>query len=372
MRFENYIVEAGNESNDTRLQEGVHCVAFGIYQLTRGITKENLTDQELFHKAYDKYCVIDASEDELFGFINDESNSHWIPSVIGTVKAGEKSGYLKKNDYKFYRTLGLMGTIYNEYNRLKKQDKIPLGRDDKWNPSDIWASKHTGLPKAFGSLMDFNGYISEMLEKGEVVGISLKQNSGSPKAVKLGPNEKPVMINYELVSKGRKVFPTGIKIQTAKGIVFFDIRSFNIASGGKVSAEIHVKGSKARHGKVQADVYRKFVGKYGIPQMSDGEIKNIMNTEESLKNLIAGLWRDNNVNFSHDEIEKGWEKDQTTKNKKDMVNFMFISYWRSILHSLQFGAFLRSNRGKANQILTDFYMSGKATTEYSSEYIKIS
>jgi len=95
---------------------------------------------------------------------------------------------MKKNNYTFYRGVSFMNIIYNEFNKLKKRDNISLA-NDKWNPSDIWASSKTSIP-SFDSLIELNQYISKSLKSGAVVGISLKKSTSSPVVEWYGPDEK--------------------------------------------------------------------------------------------------------------------------------------------------------------------------------------
>lgn len=366
MRLEEYLITEISATQMTKLQESLHCVALGIIQLKGKVTVEMLNDPDLFAQSYNRYCDVDAGAEELWQFL--ESSDKWATSVVMAVNALQKSGYLKKRNYTFYRGKGLMNVIYDEFNRLSKNQGIKLA-NDKWNPGDIWASSHKGLPKAFDNLQEYNKFISDSLNKGEIVGISLKQVGKSAKVEWQGPPEKPIITKYDFVKKGNKSFPTGVNIWTTNGIVSFNVRSFNIRKAADIQAEIAVKGSSARHGKVAANVYAGFVRKYNIPQMTDDRIKQYINGGEPvLKELVRNLWSQTGIKLSDGDIDKGWENDQDG----NLDNFLFLGYWKSIIHSLELAAFLEQNKSVADEIVTDFYISGKSISSNSSEFIKVS
>ena len=361
MRFKEYITEEQkNNTLITRLQECLHCVGFSIYQQNGGkLTKELFDDSDVFTKAYNDIDV-DSSENELIIF--KDENPSWVDSIITTVHAVEKSGWLKGKSYKFSRTNGMMDVVYSEFNKIKKQNKIKLN-DDKWNPSDIWASKITGLPKTFDDLMEYNKFISDNLKKGDLVGISLKKVGSSAKVIFQGSSVKPKILKFGLIKKGKKVFPTGVTITTSDGDVKFNARSFRISKCQDIVVELTLS-STARGGKVPSEIYKQMVKKYHIPQMSDKRIKQYMNEgEDKLKEIILSLWKQSNIDYSENIVERGWKKDQPQNYLDDHC------FWKSIIHSLELAAFLSENKSIANDMVMEFYINGKSMSELSSDFI---
>ena len=364
MRLEQFLVnEASNNTLMTRLQEGLHCIGFSIYQIKNDLTKELFEDDETFNKAY-TLVDIDSGLEELKKFMVD--NPSWTDSIIRLVKVVEKSTWLKGKNYKFSRTNGMMDKIYTEFKKLSKQDEIKLN-NDKWNPSDIWASKINALPTSFGNLMEYNKFISDMLKSGKLVGISLKKTKGSAKVIFQGPSVKPIVIELGLIQKTNKLFPTGVVINSSDGDVKFQARSFKIAKCSEISVEISLKNAAARSGKVPAKLYQEIVRDNNIDQMTDKRIKQYMDEGETkLKEIILNLWNrasEGNITISETDVDKAWDNDQPEKYMDD------ICFWKSIIHSLELAAFLRESGSAADDILMSFYINGKSLGELSSDFI---
>jgi hypothetical protein len=127
MRFNRYLISEA--SDRTSLQEGLHCIAFGIGQVIRKkkITMENLQDPELFHQSFQNFCNIDASYDLLWEFnLSEES---WRKSIITASNTLRATDWLKGFKYKFYRGTSLMNDIYSLYNKLKALEGIKMAND---------------------------------------------------------------------------------------------------------------------------------------------------------------------------------------------------------------------------------------------------
>ena len=364
MRFKRYLIfEASkNASKTTRLQECLHCIGLGIYQIKKkAITIQDIQDEALFRKAFDRYVDIDTGYNELYKFVLDNPNK-WVEAVVRSTNALKKSKWMKKNNYTFYRGVSFMNIIYNEFNKLKKRDNISLA-NDKWNPSDIWASSKTSIP-SFDSLIELNQYISKSLKSGDVVGISLKKSTSSPVVEWYGPDEKPEIIKYKGISKpkGKNApFPTGITINTSKANINF--RSFRIIKAAPITGEIIGGGKAARGGKVPSSIKKDVIDKYKISQMSKSRISSI--DDNKLKEYVSSLWKQCGHNFSENDIAKGWSDRE--KNIQDRTG-----YWMSIINSLEIGSFLNQNKSLADNIITKFYTGSSSKGSNSSEFIKVS
>ncbi len=361
-RFEDYLI---NEDR-TALQEGLHCVAFGIGQVKKkkAITIADLTDSELFDDAHYNFCKVDSGMNALWQFSS--ANPDWGESVVRAVNAVRETNWLKGHGYTFYRGTGLMNQIYGQYLKLKKMEDIKLG-NDKWNPSDIWAAKITTIPN-FDTLTEYNAFISKMLRNGQLVGISLKKVGKNPKISWHGPSEKIEIVGYKVIRKPGKIFPTGMVIQTSKGPVIIQFRSFNVGKASDITGEIKTKGGKARYGKVPAIVKKDMEKKYNMPQMSKQKIKNIVASEggtDELIRMVVDLWRQCGHNFSPKSVEKSWRTD-----KPNLENP--VGYWQSILHSLEIGAFLNTHKSIADDIVYNYFIGASSITAVSSEFIKVS
>lgn len=371
-RFNDFLKEAAEASNTTRLQESLHCVALGIAQKKKNITVTDLMNGKLFGMSFDKFCRVDASQNELYEFA--ENNESWAASVVKAANALKATKFLKRNDYKFYRGTGFMNLVYAEFSRLKKIDGVKLN-NDKWNPGDIWASVDEVLPN-FEHLAELNQYISKNIKKGFTVPISLKKVGKSAKVTHEGTGKEEIeIVGYKVIKKPKDIYPTGMVVITTKENIGINFRSFRISKQADVGGEIVMKGGTARHGKVPSASKKEMIDKYKIPQMPKSRIQQY--SDEGVRKLIkmvTDLWKQCGYKFSKSEIEKNIEqrinrKGEVIDKKGNVIDA--TGYWQSILHSLEIGAFLNTHRGVADEIVNAWIQGGASSSDYSSEFIKV-
>lgn len=360
MKFKVYLTEFAGASETTRYQESLHCVGFALRQMKgSAITFDDMIDSDKFGKAYQKYCNVDVNDVELYDFLGETS---WAESVIEAVNAVAATKWLKKK-YVFHRNSAFMNSIYNQFNKLKTAHDIKLG-NDKWNPSDIWASTIDSIP-VFDDLAQYNEWISKQLKSGVLVGISLKKVKGKAKVEWQGPTDEVSSVGFKGVQKpsGRVgMFTTGVQLLTDKPGISINFRSFRISKQADITGEIIMKGGGARHGKVPASVKNKMIKDHNIPQMSKKRISDA--SDSQLKSWVQNLWKQCGHNFSDSQVEKDWE---SRKNQiQDRVGF-----WQSLIHGLELAAFMNTHKGKADQIMNEFYVGAKSTGGWSSEFIKV-
>ena len=367
MRLIRHLVDEASKdaSRTTVLQEGLHCVGFGMTQILKkkALKIEDMENASAFSESYIKFCDIDAGEQDLWKF--KEEQPSWTASVVKAVNAVKSSGWLKGNGYKFYRGKTLMNQIYEHFNKLKAIDGIKLA-NDKWNPSDIWASKISVIP-TFDNLTGLNEFISDKLKKRTLVGISLKKVGGSAKVVWQGSVEKPEIVGYEIIKKPKEIFPTGMVIDTTKDKIFINFRSFRISKQADIGGEIVMQGGAARHGKVPSSVKKNMVEKYKIPQILKGRLKSIVDADgtDDLVKMVIELWKQCGYTFSEGKIKSDWQ----IRVKKGMQDE--VGYWQSIIHALELGAFLNTHKGVAQDIVHNFYIGASSAGGLSSEFIKV-
>jgi hypothetical protein len=358
MRFKQFLNESA--SLTTTLQESLHCVALGIIQLNKTILDESLLlNGELFTKSFDTYCNVDIGNDTLYKFT--QENPSWVTSVINNANILKKSGFLKSNNYTFYRTNGIMKNVYSTASLLLKKEGIRLNAD-KWNPGDIWASTLNSIP-SFDNIYEYNEWIAKSLKKGSLVGISLKKSS-NPKVVYINQTDEKQTLSYKGTKKPKTPFNTGIVILTGDPKISLNVRSFRISNASAITSELAIKGSKARHGKTSLT---KYVKKYNIPWATVNDLKKHVDDLDYMKNMIIDLWKGNGFSFSQSVIDKEWQK----RLEEKQFNRNPLGYFRSIINSLQFGEYLKKNENIADEILTDIYRIGSSMSEYSSDFIKV-
>jgi hypothetical protein len=122
-----------------------------------------------------------------------------------------------------------------------------------------------------------------------------------------------------------------------------------------------MKGSSARHGKKSP---AKWIKKYNIPQMPVSSIQKYENNTDYINNLILSLWKDCGYTFNKSQMEKDWKE-----REKKIDNL--TGYYRSIINSLEFGAFLNKNKSIADDILNDIFKSASSISDISSDFIKV-
>jgi len=370
MKFKEFITEvnkinkaAGKASKETRLQECLHCVSFGIRQDKKSnITESDVLDRNKFFQSYSLHCNLDSSGDEIFDFA--ERRPDWVKSVVTSTNAFFKSPYSKKAPYDFYRGTGLMNLVYREFNKMKILEGIKL-QNDKWNPGDIWAVSSSFKPNfgSFGSLIEYNAYIADQLEKCNLIGISLKKVGNNAKVVVVGKDKMEIkQVNFSGIRKPTKtIFSTGIAINLSNKWII-NIRSFEIIKNADIRGEL--LGKTARHGKFAVT---NIIKKYNIPQLQLSKIKKM--TDDELRDIVVKLWSDIGYNFSQEKIDKDFN--ELINGKNPLEKRGRNGFWQSAIHALQFGEFLVKNKGKANEIVSDMFYGASSISDYSSNFIKI-
>ena len=360
MKFKQYLLSEA-ASLTTVLQESLHCVGLGISQLSKTLlTPENLFNGDLFGKSYDTYCNVDIGQDTLFEFA--QSNPSWVNSIVNNTNALKKSKWLKYNKYTFYRSNGIMKSVYDTSAYLLKKQGIKLNAD-KWNPGDIWASNLSSIP-SFDDITLYNNWISKQLHKGTLIGISLKKSGKSPKVEYVDQGGEKKSLDYRNVKKPKSIFNTGITILAVDPNISLNVRSFRISTASGVTSELNIKGSSARHGK---SALTKYIKKYKIPWMTLKEFRKNVEDIEKMNQMVISLWKDCGYIFNQNQIDKDWQV--RSKEKQFIKNP--AGYYRSIINSLQFGVFMNQNKGLADEILTDIYLTGSSQGEFSSDFIKV-
>ena len=251
------------------------------------------------------------------------------------------------------------------YQELKKLQSMSSNKNfkklnnNKWNPGDVWASVDPIVPN-FNNIMELNAWVSKSLEKGYVLPLSLKKVGKKARVILEKYEENPKMAGYRGVKKPRKIFSTGISVITSIKPYMLNFRSFSISHKAHIIGEIVESSGSARHGKTSAADFKKIIKKYHIPQLEQKRIKNL--SEDQLKQNVVNLWAQCGYRFSDSAIESDYKKLKIQD---------WVGYWSSIINALELGAYLNSNKGKANIIVNELYYSAKSLTKFSSDRIKI-
>lgn len=357
MRLQQYLTESA--SDDTRLQESLGAISFGVRQLKgRSLTKEDLLDQELFTKSYNQFCEINAGVDEVYQFALNKPD--YVISAIEWANTLYSSGYTKGN-YTWYRGKGLMEDVYRQFNALRVDAGINF-KNDKWNPGDVWGFKINSIP-IFSNIMELNKFISDGIEKGIVLPISLKKTKkANLHHQKPAGEDTPVVEYRSIVAPSKSIFPTGMTIETTLGGLYINFRSFRISHVADITGELIMKGTSARHGKVPSPLLRSVISQFGIPQMSKQTIENT--DVQKLKEYVLELWSKCGHSFNSNKMENDWKG-----RESDIQNW--VGYWQSIIHSLELGAWLNNNKSTADDVISKFYIGAASIDTMSSEHLKL-
>lgn len=368
MKFNYYLNEAAAGSATTRLQEGLHCILFGAKQKRKKLDMSVFDDPAFLESAYNTYCSVDAPFAELYNFGVAEPG--WAQSIIKATNVLFASDWMK-GKYTFHRNDAYMNSIYQQFQRLAKQDGVKMG-NDKWNPGDVWASKGMKIPQ-FDSLAEYNSFIAKNLHNGKLLGISLKKIAKNDKGkvvLEGDPAAEVKSVKFEGVKKPKLIFPTGTSIMIG-GKYTINFRSFSISKNAKITGEIVKAGGGARHGKVPAGDKMKMINEYNIPQTPKQTLSK--KSDAMLKNMVVDLWKQSGYSFSQKEIEASWEKKITKEgwmpeSKKEQNR---TGYWQSVINSLEIAAFLSAHKTVAHKIVDFWYKGAKSTGGSSSQFIKV-
>ena len=362
MRYEEFILnEKKDLGKETPLQESGHAIAFGVRQIKkRKINSNDLLNEDMFIRSYSESVEIDVDPDKVYQFLKD--NKFWVYSIVKVTNTLFDSEFTRGYSYMFSRNRNFMTRIYNEFNKLKKLEGISL-HPDKWNPADIWGVKKPYNLPSFNSLTELNGWIYNEVIKKRILPISLKKVRSKNVRISLeGPEDKPEFIKYKRIRKSPNVFPTGIIVDTKKGKFGINFRSFSISKAQDITGEIIEIGGAARHGKVPKKVLSSIIRKYNIPQMTKTRIKSL--SAKQLIECVLQLWQDCGHIYDKDKRYKDWNK-----RKNNIQNWE--GYWMSIIHALEIGAFLESNKGNASDIINEMFYAAASKSKNSSHFIKI-
>jgi hypothetical protein len=126
----------------------------------------------------------------------------WFHSVIVTANEIFKDvPDSQSQKFTFYRGGKLVGQIYSEFGRFRKESGI--AGDDKWNPADIWMVKKGFVFKdKWPSLQDYNHYIYNEFANTNLIGISLKKVPSGSAHAQIYNNGKPPLAEFSKFRAG--------------------------------------------------------------------------------------------------------------------------------------------------------------------------
>ena len=264
----------------------------------------------------------------------------WLLNKNGTLEGLiiSREGYVLPKTY---------DSIHNLINKAIKSVKDIFGtRKDSWNPSDIYvcyessynafkeewekALEESKNNDAQGNTTLFNSILSNHLNKGDVVGISLKKVTDQNAHISLMGDQNALNTTYEFVLDGNIVMPdfwdeegnpmldalelkkkSNITIQfntidTANNIVGWSYRQPNASC----TIETKVKGGGARNGRYPSSLWN------GLAEIYDaGSIDNQWSREVKLTDLTPY------VSYVEDSGLPVYHKNGNPLNVEDFMSF---------------------------------------------------
>jgi len=143
------------------------------------------------------------------------------------------------------------------------------------------------------------------------------------------------------------------------------VRSFGINSGkygSPITSELDIRGSEARHGKTSLS---DIIESYDIPLTNPDIIdrNSIDKNVEYIGILYGKLFN----KITHKKVLEYWN----IRERKDDEIKNYTGLFKSIIHSLEFGLYLKSKKESANEIVMKLVRDASSQGYWSSDFLKI-
>tara|TARA_R110002153_G_scaffold144660_1_gene295892 strand:- start:104 stop:1567 length:1464 start_codon:yes stop_codon:yes gene_type:complete len=335
---------SGAGTTQTGIQESSQCAVSALIQKIGQITAEDLTPENI--KSISGDIDTTSSIDEIIEFIMSRDDFH--STFINT---GEKLNKYLGDGFNFHRGSDFVKTIYDAWSKIRKENGWSI-KDDKWNPSDIWAVKSTDIKFNSDDIETLNNQILDLFEKKQLVGISLKKLGPNPKLT-IPIENKPT---EEVIYSSSKVSPISkdAYINMSDGSEM-QLRTF--ATNG-TSFQGEISGKTAKQGKIGGGIIKTFFDNQNIAIPSSSfSLKNSRNPSKTFIDefiLLANKY--GGFNISEEElISKG-------------VDWISSKYQAlSIIKAIE-----ENDKNKINKALYDIFGYAKSISSISSIYLKVS
>jgi len=339
---------SGGGAAQTNQQESAQCLVNALVQkLGNDITPEDLTPENL--KSVSNKIDTTSSVDSIIEFIT--THEDWHDTLIHTAKLiNEFLG----QDVEFHRGSSFVDTIYAAWNKVRKEENLGGIKNDKWNPSDIWAvSPEVKSIEFKDTLAELNNQLLDLFEERKLVGISLK---------KLGPDS-----HITIRAKDQKVEKDGLAettispnskdayINFTSGATL-QLRTF---SNDGTSFQGELKGKTANQGKIGGGVLRSMLSRNGlglIPTQQEA-LRNATDlTDGFIKEFIELAKKYGGFDITSEELKS---------KSADWVSSKYQAL--SVIKVLEEGS-----QENVSDALTDIRNYAGSTSSVSSVHLKVS
>tara|TARA_R110001632_G_scaffold110045_1_gene220450 strand:- start:76 stop:1500 length:1425 start_codon:yes stop_codon:yes gene_type:complete len=339
---------SGGGAAQTDQQESAQSLVNALSQKLRNdISVEDLTPENL--KSIAGKVDITSPISDTIDFITNSPN--WSDTLIHTAKL--VNDFIGQ-DVEFHRGSSFVDSIYSSWNQARKADKLGGIKNDKWNPSDIWAVSPDVKSIEFKTdLAELNNQLIDLFDERKLVGISLK---------KLGPDSKiTVRAKEPQVEKDGYVeatisptskdayinFTSGAKMQ---------LRTF---SNDGTSFQGELKGKTANQGKIGGGVLRSILSRNGldlIPTQKESLTKATDLSNNFIKEFIELSKKYGKFNITEEEL------------KSKTVDWISSKYQAlSVIKAIEDGS-----KENVEDALTDIRNYAGSTSSISSVHLKVS
>ena len=332
-------------------------VVFNV--LGREMTIKDVT-RENFIKA-SSTINIDSSIDAIMNNLPDD----WINSSIAGANTLFRNLKDKKN-YTFHRGSKLVNIIESTFSKINKNEKA-FGNLNKWSPSDIYIIKNGVSLKELGKENTLKGLNQKMLEyinKGEVIGVSLKKIYGNH-----GTFTKK---NFSTDRKSSKVmfYGTTSKIDSMDGYIQWgsnnsekiQFRSF----GGDASLtgwQGEIKGTAANQGKISLGPINFILKLHGLQQIPTSTKSATLAVQNTLQHAteIASLMASNKM-IEPSQVASVASEIQSKSPKYRYSKYLVMKLFQIINNAPP---------KVKNEVVLDFYLYASSQASYSAPYYKM-
>lgn len=347
---------SGGGAELTRLTESAQCVYAAIaFGLGRAITQSDITEENLkkFKDAYD----IDGDMDK----IKNDMPPVWRESCVLGANLLEKEFNKGGKKYVFHRGGSEVKKIEDEFKRTRQKEGLRMDVN-KWNPADIWmiaSDFHWGCLKDENTLVGYTHCISENLDHGTLMGISLKKITGTAKITVM--NKDRAKEGRCKDYKGYKFSPDSIDgYLVLSGGTEIQYRSFG-GPNDLTGFQGELKGTKANQGKIS-------LGPTNVILKAHKQATVPTNAASLVKSDISGVAEI--VRKGYEKYAKQADASKIIMNKlKEKDNRFFYSKYQ-VVKLLDIMTNIK-DKEVASQIVEDLYLYAASRSKYSSKYYKL-
>jgi hypothetical protein len=294
-------------------------------------------------------------------------NVNWFHSVIVTANKIHKELVSGSSKYIFYRGGKIPGEVYGEFGRFRKSSGI--SGNDKWNPADIWMVKESfNFVGNHPSLEDYNKYMYDEFNGGNLIGISLKLVPRGDVHSKIFNDGKPLVAEFTGIKLGLDMFSSkDIYIKFKSENKDGEIQFRNFSSRAQPSSwQGEIKGKSSAGGKIGGGIVITSAVESGVSKtkltIPSAFSSQIVNPSKTTITKFATMFK---------ELSGSKETLTNLVNKTIICQKEDNVWWMSKYLGVSF-VYVILNEGKQDDVTKWLFSYGSSATKNSSIFIKYS